>query len=362
LKKILLTLIAFIPFAAATRADVVTLKNGDRVTGTFVTVKDGKLELKSDILGDLQIPVDKIASFSAEKPAAVVMKGQEPVEGTLALAPNGDWQVTAAGKAETTIAAANVTLIMPAETYDALENHTAKPWQDWKGNLSLGYAVQNGNQNTSSFSTNITAFRERPAAPIFKSHFRTDFTLTTLLSYAAQTTTNTEGGTTTTTVDAHTLSSTLRESYLFSPSNSVFVIGQLDHISPESLYLRQTAGGGYSRILINNARWNFSVQGGITYIHEKFFTGAFDESAAALAGETLAVQFTKRVKMTHNFTFFPSFSSTAGYRFNTATNLAAAIGKGFSLNTGFTDFYLSNPPPAGLHNNPAFITGLGYAF
>jgi len=72
-KRILYLIFAFLSFAAAAHAggdfpkDVVTLKNGDRVTGTFVNEKAGKLQLKSDVLGDLSIPMDKIASFAAEK-------------------------------------------------------------------------------------------------------------------------------------------------------------------------------------------------------------------------------------------------------------------------------------------------------
>ena len=57
---------AFASAAAVTRADVVTLKNGDRVTGTLVSVTGGTLELKSDVLGDLKIPLAKVATFTAD--------------------------------------------------------------------------------------------------------------------------------------------------------------------------------------------------------------------------------------------------------------------------------------------------------
>jgi hypothetical protein len=56
----------------------VTLKNGDRVTGTLTTITGGNLQLKSEILGDLTIPLKQIASFAAEKPVAVIVKGQQP--------------------------------------------------------------------------------------------------------------------------------------------------------------------------------------------------------------------------------------------------------------------------------------------
>jgi len=138
MKRIFITMTALLSFAAvAANADVVTLKNGDRLTGTFVNEKGGKLQLKSEVLGDLSIPVDKIASFSAEKPVAVVIKGQKPIKGQLELAPSGDWQITASGKSQN-IAAATIDMIMVASEYDALENHNAKPWQDWKGASTLG--------------------------------------------------------------------------------------------------------------------------------------------------------------------------------------------------------------------------------
>ncbi len=352
MKIVPFTLCAVILFAGAARADVVTLKNGDRVTGTFVTVKDAKLQLKSDVLGDLAIPVAQITSFAAAKPVVIVMKGQNPVKGQLEIAASGDWQITTNGKPQTV----NVTtaeLIMPADSYDALTNHTAKPWQDWNGTSTLGYSLQRGDQDTTSFAASVNAVRERPATPIFSRHFRTDFTLTTLLSKATQGLD---------TVTSSTLSTNLREDYLFSPANFVFGLAQLDHVGAQGLYLRQTAGGGYGRTLINTSRANFSVLGGITYVHEKFFTGVHDQAAAVLVGEKLGLQISKRVRLDHNLNFYPNLTLTGQYRFDTSTTLTANLSKRFSLNTGFTDLYLSNPAAGSQKNNVAFTTGIGYAF
>ena len=116
MKLALTSLLALICLAGAAYADVVTLKNGDRITGTLVTVKGGTLQLKSDILGDLSIPMAKVATYSVDKPVAVIIKGQEPVQGTLELTPSGDWQVKANGQTQT-IAAAKADTIMPADTY-----------------------------------------------------------------------------------------------------------------------------------------------------------------------------------------------------------------------------------------------------
>lgn len=346
-----------IPFLTATAlADVVTLKNGDRVTGALVTVKAGNLELKSDFLGDLTIPMAQVTSFSVSKPAVVVVKDQAPVQGQLELDSSGNWKVTSNGKVQT-VTAASADLIMPAEAYQTLER-APKPWQDWKGSASLGYSVQRGDQQTSSFAASVTAVRERPETPIFERHWRTDYALTTLLSGATQT--SSTG--TAETVTSRTFTTNLRQDYLFTDNNFVFGLVQFDHVGAQGLYLRQTYGGGYGHDLIKTSRTNFSLLGGITYVHEKFFTGLFDSSPQALAGEKLGIQITKRVRLDHDVNFYPDLSNGGRYRFDTATTLSAKLSGKFSLNTGIIDLYLSNPASGSMKNNVNFTTGIGYSF
>lgn len=352
MRLVVCTFVAVLFGAVVAQADVVTLKNGDRVTGTLVDVKDGNLDLKSDILGSLSIPLKQVTSYSAEKPVAVVRKGHETVQGQLELEPSGDWQVTTNGKAQT-VAAASADLIMPAADYQKLEEHTAKPWQDWKGAASLGYGLQHGDQETRTFTTTINMVRERPATPLFSPHWRTNFDLATLLSNS------TANGAF---VDSHTLTTDVRPQYLFTENNFVFGLVQFDHISTQSLYLRQTYGGGYGRDVKKTARTTFSLLGGITYVHEKFFDGTWDNSAQALIGEILGYQISKRVRLDHDFNFYPNLSDTGQYRFDTATTISAKVAGKFSLNAGVIDLYLSNPPLGSQKNSVIFTTGIGYTF
>jgi len=352
MRLVVRTFVALLFAAVLAQADVVTLKNGDRVTGTLVDVKGGNLDLKSDILGSLTIPLAQVTSYSAEKPVAVVRKGQATVEGQLALQPSGEWQVTTNGKAQT-IAAASVDLIMPAADYQKVEEHTAKPWQDWTGSASLGYGLQHGDQQTRTFTTTINIVRERPATPIFTPHWRTNFDLTTLLSNS------TANGAF---VDSHTLSTDVRPQYLFTENNFAFGLVQFDHISTQGLYWRQTYGGGFGRDLKKTSRTIFSVLGGVTYVHEKFFDGTWDDSAQGLIGEKLGYQISKRVRLDHDFNFYPNLSDTGQYRFDTATTLSAKLAGKFSLNTGVLDLYLSNPPLGSRNNSVTFTTGIGYTF
>ena len=86
MKPITYALAVLLSLSSAALADVVTLKNGDRATGALVTVKGGNLELKSD-LGALTIPLDQVTSFSATKPAVVMVKQQLPSRASLSSIP-----------------------------------------------------------------------------------------------------------------------------------------------------------------------------------------------------------------------------------------------------------------------------------
>ena len=354
MKLSLISLLAFACLASTGYADVVTLKNGDRLTGTLVTIKGGTLQLKSDILGSLAIPMASVATYTVDKPVAVITKGKEPVRGALELTPSGDWQVKANGQTQT-IAAANMDTIMPVDTYQSLVVAAPKPWQAWKGGISLGESIQHGNQQTNTFTTTINAVRERTEAPIFQRHTRTNFDLVTLLSHASES--NNDNS-----VTSHTLSSNLREDFLFTPTLFVFGLAQLDHISTEGLYLRQTYGGGFGKDVIKNNRTTFSVIGGLTAQHEKFFTGLHDESLDGLVGEKLGEQITKRIRFDQNLNFYPNFTQGGEYRFDTNAILSIKLFNRFSFNASAIDLYLSNPPAGNQKNNITFSTGLGYTF
>ena len=352
MKLTLCCILGLLSLGANALADVVTLKNGDRVTGTLVTVKEGNLEFKTDTVGTLTIPVAQITSFVGVKPVAVVVKGQEPRRGTLELKSPNEWQVTANGKTET-LTADKVELIMPADTYQTLMVTTPKPWQAWKGSAGLGYSIQHGNQQTDTFTTNLNATHERPETPIFQPHFRTAYTFTTLLSHASQASA---------TVTSRTLTTNLREDYLFTDKNFVFGFGQLDHVSTEGLYLRQTLGGGFGRDVIKNKRMTFSLLGGLTYTHDKFFVGTHDQSAEVLTGEKLGFQISKRARLDHYLNFYPNLSHGGWYRFDTSTVLALKLSNRFSANLSAIDLFLSNPPPGNQKNNITYSMGLGYTF
>ncbi len=254
----------------------------------------------------------------------------------------------------------SVDTIMPADAFQKLVTVKPAPWQAWKGSATLGESNSAWESGYQYASTTLDAVRERPLGPIFQRHTRTNFGATVLLAHATQQ--GTAPDLTETSITSHTLSGNLREDYLFSPNTFAFALGQVDHISTEGLYIRETAGGGFGRDMVKNSHTTFSLLGGLTYQHEKFFDGSADESADGLVGEKLGEQFTKRIRLDHSLNFYPNFSMGGEYRFDTTTVLSIKIFNRFSLNSGLIDLYLSNPPAGNHKNNVTFTTGVGYSF
>ena len=345
-------LLALVCLGVGARADVVNLKNGDRVTGTLVSVKGGSLTLQSDVMGKVTIPLAQVVTFSTAKPVAIVSKGQRPLEGSFAIQSSGEWQVTADGKTQS-VSAAKVDMVMPADTYQTLTEATHRPWQDWKGSSGLGYSIQRGNQRTSNFTLSLSGVRERQEVGLFEPHWRTNFSFTSLLSHAQEQQN---------TVTSRTLTTSARQDYLFTPANFVFGLAQLDHVSTEGLYLRQIYGGGLGHDVVKNPRTTFSVLGGLTSVHEKFFTGDHTQSAEALAGEKLGFQLTKWSRLDHYLNFYPNLTNGGEYHFDTSGVFSVKLNTRLSLNTSFIDLYLSNPPAGNKKNNITLSTGIAYTF
>jgi Protein of unknown function, DUF481 len=352
--RITCALLALVTAGAAAQADVVViLKNGDRITGTFLSVRGSNLNLQADPLGNLTIPVAQVAAMSLAETVMVVLRGQPPVRGGLALGPSGNWQVTDDSGITRTIGPASVEVILPAERYRSLVEHQARPWQDWTGTASLGYSVQRGNQQTNTFSSSVDARRERPPPPIFAPHGRTNVHLTMLVSNAVEAATS---------IGSNTLSTSVRQDFLFAPGNFVFGIVQFDHVGTEGLSLRQTYGGGTGYDVSLTSRGTLSIFGGLTLVGEAFSTGGDQQTAQLLVGEKFRFQVTPRVRLDHTANAYPNLSILGRYHFDTRTALDVKLTNRFSLNTGLIDLYLTNPAAGSRRNNFALTTGIAATF
>lgn len=87
-------LVAAVTAAAQGRTDVVTLANGDHITGEVVRLDRGQLEFKTDDAGTIRFEWDKIASLVTNRQVELVMTDGGRLLGTLGTGANGTLTVT----------------------------------------------------------------------------------------------------------------------------------------------------------------------------------------------------------------------------------------------------------------------------
>jgi hypothetical protein len=357
--------------AIRTNAEWVKLKDGERLKGQWVQVKGGSLIFNSEGIGRVTLPLGKVASFSTASPAVVLLKNGKSARGAISYSPSGKWSVTRASGSRQ-IESADIAEILTEQDYSRrLAAEHIRLWQAWKGAASAGYSLQHGAENAHSISFNANATRSRPEEPGFRSPWRTDASLTMLFASTTQAGIQ---------ISSNTLSTSLRQNYLFKPNDFVFVMGQADHIQSENLYLRQTYGGGIGRDVIRRPNLAWSVLGGLTFVNEKFSGAPAGQLAEALVGEKASVGILKGVQLTHHLNFYTNLSNAGQYRFDTSAALKLRLMARLTANIGATDFYTSHvipgPPitvigPGGnlifltapaTKNNFAFTTGFGFNF
>jgi putative salt-induced outer membrane protein YdiY len=347
------SLLACVGLAAAARADVVVLRNGDRLTGTLLTVTASTLNLQTEAVGVMTIPLARVATVSVVQVVTMVARGRPPLRGWLTLGPAGNWLLTNDNSETFIIDAASVNVILPAARYQSIVDHKAHAWQDWTGTVSAGYSLQRGNQQTNTVSSTVDAKRERPVAPIFEPHWRTNVHLTTLLSNAIEAETS---------IGSNTLSTSVRQDRFFAPGNFVFGIIQFDHVGTEGLSARETYGGGTGYDLTRTQRGTFSIFAGLTAVREVFVDGGDQQTAQVIVGEKLRFQLTPRVRVDHTANAYPNLTVSGQYHFDTNTILDIKLTNRFSFNTGLIDLYLTNPAPGSRRNNFALTSGIAATF
>jgi hypothetical protein len=168
-----LTLVVLIGFASlfggAAWADQITLKNGDRLTGSLLKSDDKNLVLKSESAGTVTIPWDGVVAISAPGPLYVGLKDGQTIVGSIATI-DGKFALTTQSAGVVTAAKESIQFIRSKDEQTAYETEidryrNPRPVDLWTGTLDLGYAASKGNATTQSFTLSANANRAIIALP-----------------------------------------------------------------------------------------------------------------------------------------------------------------------------------------------------
>lgn len=328
--------------ARALRADTVTLKNGDRLTGTAVKLEGGKLTFKTAYADAIAIAWDQVTSLTMNQALMLTTpKGTlsvtsvERTEAGLTLA-------TPTGPATLDPAAVTV-LRTPADqrTFEASLNPN---WAHaWAGAANVSLALARGNSDTATFGAGFTAARAT----------RTDKTslyANTLYSKNAHAVPSTS---------ANTTAGGLRYDHNLNPRLFAFGTGDFSTNALQNLDLRSIVGGGAGWHPIKAPKQALDILGGLVWTHESYSPSPTNSFAALDLGE----QYTRKLGAASGFTeqayFYPDLSKTGQYQLSVDSTFSTRLGKRFNWQTTFSDRYTSFPPVGTLDNDVILSTGLG---
>jgi len=350
---------------AGAAADQVTLKNGDRLTGTIVRGDGKNLLLKSEFAGDVTIQWDGITAIESTQNLTVTLKDGSRLTGKVTTQ-DGKFLVAgsatpAGGASASKDAIVAVRNDAEQKAFDAQAERMAHPkfTYFWGGLFDTGLALTQGNSSTETFTLSAKAVRETP---------RDKITLYSTYIYGNDSSTSPSRTT------ANALTAGIRGDYNLRPTFFAFATVDFETNALQHLDLRDVFGGGFGYHAIKTARSTFDVFGGITYDRDSFGTytltnptppptlttvpSSVQNSAEAVIGEEFDSKLSKKATFTERFSLYPNMSHTGDYRFQFDSTVATQLKAWLSWHLTFSDHYISYPPPGLLGNDILLSTGL----
>ena len=356
----LLLVTSLTAFSSFLFADQVTLKNGDRLTGTVVK-SDGKtLVLHTDAADDVTLKMDAIQDIKTDAELHVTLKDGKTAVGPVTTT---DGKLAIATKSEGTVEAStsDVTLIRN-DAEQAAYDKSLHPglMHGWQGGTNVGFSVARGNSQTENLALAFNAVHptEHDKITLYESsiYTRNDLASPTIV--------------------ANLTTAGIRYDHDLMPRLFVFGAGDFMSNALQYLDLRQVYTGGFGFHAIKNDNTILDFLGGVNYTHETYSngaaiagTGAFvsygltNRLVALTLGEELNKKFGKSTVLTQNVDFYPDLQKYRGeYRFTFGLGTVTKINKWFGWQNQFGDIYVSNPPVGSKKNDVLLTTGLNISF
>jgi putative salt-induced outer membrane protein YdiY len=346
-RKLTFAIVVVLCFLSAqVLADQVSLKNGDRLSGTIVK-SDGKtLVMKTDYAGEIELKWSAVQGIQSSEMLHLQLQDGRNVAGPVS-ASDGKLEVsTKTGTVETT--AADVKgLRNEAEQASYEKTIHAGLLQDWTVGLNTGFALTRGNSQTKNFSLAFVGTRQTQ---------RDKLGLYANSVYAAN---DAPGAVPATTANA--IGGGARYDHDLTTKVFGFVAADFFSDGLQGLNLRSVFGGGAGLHAIKSEPTTLDFLGGLNYTRESYTTLSRNLVALTL-GEELMHKAGKSTVVNQRLYFFPNLNSAGDFRgtFDFAT--VTKINKRLGWQNSFSDVYVTNPPLGKKQNDIILTTGLNVSF
>ena len=333
-------LLLMAPLAA--QADTITVSNGDQLNGRVDKLESGKLFVRTEYAGTIQIDWRKVLSIEAEGRYTVRLEAGRQYVGAMRLSP-----------AALAIESEDVVVRLARPEVVALVRHeNSRPpgfWETIEGSAGLGYSFNHG--NTEQTQASLTAEGD---------YRRTNYQLRADLKSIFSSQEEAE------TTSRHALNA--RYDRYLSDRAFAFALTGFERNDRQQLNLRSRFGGGFGWKLINNSDEGLDLLGGFTYTNEQFRSQENqmlprDSTGEGLFGFEWETTRLPILDLSTRLTAHPNLVQTGRYRLEYDTTASIPLMRTLTWSISLFDRYDSDPPRGDIEKNDyGMVSTFGFSF
>jgi putative salt-induced outer membrane protein YdiY len=317
-------------------AGVVTLNNGDQLSGKLEQLSKGILTVKSDILGEVKIPWGNVSKLQTDDDVRVQLNNGATIKGRLMLNENGSVSLGDERSVQTqTLARQDIAALNPPIADESVK---------YSGKADLGGALNRGNSRDDQLHLSGEFVARTP-----QDRYTLNWEVNEARSADVKTTSNRR---------------LLGQYDMFlDPKNYMFVNAKAERDELADLNLRSGLGGGYGRQFVDTDLRKLSGEIGLSYVREDY-ENASDRSFPTLGlGFKYEQKFFKqKLVYFNNLNVDTNLQDTSDVLLRNRMGIRIPIANGINLSTQFNIDYDNQPAADTKKTDTALIFSLGYAF
>jgi Protein of unknown function, DUF481 len=358
------------PPAPKPPADVIVFTNGDQLTGTLERGVGNSVVFKSDMAGEITVPLDKVKELRSSGSFAVLRKDL-PIKSAAAeraVTPgtitydDGKLNIAHPSTAPEVVPEAQIAYIIDQSTYTKEISSKSGFLAGWNGALNGGATIVRATDYGETFTAGIALVRTMPTVSFLPPRDRTsiDFQET-----YGKLTSPVIPQTSPATPPAVTLTSIFHagaeRDESFSPRFFALAQTAFDHNYSQGLNLQQIYGGGIGYTPLKDAKQELDVKATLQYEKQSFQAAASNDNlVGSTISETYHRTLPRKFVLSEFGNIIPSFNIPNAYSANASATFALPVYKRLSLAITGTENYLNNPSAGYNKNSFQFIVGATY--
>lgn len=286
-------------------ADTVTLLNGDRLSGTVLKMEADMLWLETTYAGTLKLPWSQVARLETDVPVRLQLNDRAQFDARL--------QPAAAGEVRVQPGGIGAPVPLPLDHIAAINPPRHPDRTVLSGRASLGGSFARGNTDAEALHMDGEVVARNPTQRV---------TLDGEHNEASQSGVNT--------VSNWRLG--LKADHFLAERTYIYAHTRFDHDGQADLDLRSTIGAGLGRQFVERDDLKFSLEGGLSLVHEAYGSVPDERFPGARAALSYEQGFLgNRLRVFHASDLLLSLEAVEDYLLQTRTGFRVPMGNGLSL-------------------------------